>query len=97
SGQLMGGGNVRLSFVGIAGTNYALDRSFSLAPADWVPQLTNPAGTEGVLVFTNTPGQALTIFGASAPCPSYRWKMIGQKGQHLKTEGTHEGRPMENR
>jgi len=61
-GQLMGGGNMRLSFVGIAGTNYALDRSFSLASSNWVPQLTNPAGAGGVLVFTNAPNKATNNF-----------------------------------
>jgi alpha-tubulin suppressor-like RCC1 family protein len=55
SAQLLSGGNVSLSYVGIAGTNYALDHSFTLSPVNWVPQLTNPAGAGGVLVFTNTP------------------------------------------
>jgi len=61
-GQLMGGGNMRLSFVGIAGTNYALDRSFNLASSNWVPQLTNPAGAGGMLVFTNAPNTASNNF-----------------------------------
>ena len=47
---------MRLSFVGLAGTNYALDRTFSLSPpVNWVPQVTNPAGVNGVLLFTNAP------------------------------------------
>ena len=29
--------------------------SFSLKSANWVPQITNQAGTNGVLVFTNPP------------------------------------------
>ena len=62
SAQLLSGGNMRLSFVGMAGTNYALDRSFSLAPPNWVPQVTNPAGAGGVLVFTNTPDPATNNF-----------------------------------
>ena len=53
---------MQLSFVGIAGTNYALDRSFSLSPANWVPQATNPAGAGGVLVFTNTPNPTTNNF-----------------------------------
>jgi hypothetical protein len=53
SAQLLTGGNQRLSFVGNAGANYALDRSFSVVPANWVPQATNPAGSDGVLLFTN--------------------------------------------
>jgi hypothetical protein len=62
SGQLLNSGDVRLSFVGIAGTNYALDRSFSLVPANWMPQVTNPAGSGGALVFTNTPNKATNNF-----------------------------------
>ena len=62
SGQLLSGGSVRLSFVGIAGANYALDRSFSLMPANWVPQMTNSAGSGGVLVFTNTPDPTTNNF-----------------------------------
>jgi alpha-tubulin suppressor-like RCC1 family protein len=60
-GQLMGG-NMRLSFVGNTGTNYALDRCFNLASSNWVPQLTNPAGAGGVLVFTNAPNTATNNF-----------------------------------
>ena len=55
-------GNLRFSFVGLAGTNYALDRAFKLSPANWVPQATNPAGVGGVLVFTNTPNPATNNF-----------------------------------
>jgi alpha-tubulin suppressor-like RCC1 family protein len=62
SAQLLSGDNVSLSYVGIAGTNYELDHSFSLSPANWVPQLTNPAGAGGVLVFTNTPNTATNNF-----------------------------------
>jgi hypothetical protein len=52
--QLLSGGNMRLSFVGLAGTNYILDRSFNLSPPiNWVPQMTNPAGDNGLLIFTN--------------------------------------------
>jgi alpha-tubulin suppressor-like RCC1 family protein len=53
-GQDLGGGKMQMSFVGIAGANYALDRSSGLSPARWVPQTTNPANSFGVLVFTNT-------------------------------------------
>jgi hypothetical protein len=62
SAQLLSGGKVQLSFVGIAGTNYALDRTFNLAPANWVPQVTNPAGAGGVLIFTSTPNPAANNF-----------------------------------
>ena len=60
--QLLVTGNVQLSFVGIAGANYALDQSFTLAPADWMPQVTNPAGMGGALVFTNTPDPTTNNF-----------------------------------
>jgi len=60
--RLLSSGNVSLSFVGIAGTDYALDRTFSLSPADWLPVATNPAGPGGVLVFTNTPDPATNNF-----------------------------------
>ncbi len=54
-GELLSGSKVRLSFVGIDGTNYALDRTFNLKSAAWVPQTTNHADSVGALVFTNTP------------------------------------------
>jgi alpha-tubulin suppressor-like RCC1 family protein len=60
--QLLSDGNVRISYMGIAGTNYALDRSFKLAPPNWMPQATNSAGTDGVLIFTNMPDQANNNF-----------------------------------
>ncbi len=60
--QLLNGGNVGLAYVGIAGTNYELDRSFSLSPANWVPQVTNPADSSGALVFTNTPDATTNNF-----------------------------------
>jgi hypothetical protein len=63
SAQLLSGGKMRLSFAGIAGTNYALDRSFTLAPPNWLPQPTNPAGAGVVLIiFTNTPNTATNNF-----------------------------------
>jgi hypothetical protein len=60
--QLLSGGGVRLSFVGMAGANYALDNSFSLMPANWVPLVTNPAGSGGALVFTITPNEDTNNF-----------------------------------
>ena len=56
------GGNVQFTFVGIVGANYALDRSFRLAPANWVPQATNAANSIGALNFTNTPKPATNNF-----------------------------------
>ena len=60
--RLLSGGGAQLSFVGIPGANYALDRSFSLAPATWIPQATNPADDSGALVFTNAPETATNNF-----------------------------------
>ena len=60
--QLLSGGSVGLSYVGMTGTNYELDRSFSLSPADWIPQTTNPAGAGGVMVFTNMPNAITNNF-----------------------------------
>ena len=48
--------------MGQVGTNYALDRTFNLATANWVPQVTNPAGSGGVVLFTNTPNPATNNF-----------------------------------
>jgi alpha-tubulin suppressor-like RCC1 family protein len=60
--QPLSGGSMQLSFEGIAGANYALDRSFSLAPPNWIPQVTNPANSFGALVFTNSPDPATNNF-----------------------------------
>jgi alpha-tubulin suppressor-like RCC1 family protein len=60
--QLLNDGTVSLSFVGMAGTNYALDYTFSLSPANWVPLATNPADSGGALVFTNTPDPTTNNF-----------------------------------
>ncbi len=54
-GEIVSGGNIRLTYFGIPGTNYALDRTFNLAPPNWIPQATNMAGGGGLLLFTNTP------------------------------------------
>ena len=58
----MGGTNMQLSFVGVANANYALDRSSSLSPPNWIPQATNPAGSFGALVFTNPPDATTNNF-----------------------------------
>jgi alpha-tubulin suppressor-like RCC1 family protein len=60
--QLLNGGNVRLSFAGIAGLNYALEISTSLSPANWIPLSTNSTDISGSLVLTNTPDAATNIF-----------------------------------
>ena len=62
SGQLISGGGVRLTFNGLAGGNYALDRSNNLAPPNWEPQATNAADSTGVVTFTNVPDPATNNF-----------------------------------
>ncbi len=62
TGDLSGGTNIQLSFVGVANANYALDWSGSLSPANWIPQATNPASSFGPLVFTNAPVLATNNF-----------------------------------
>jgi alpha-tubulin suppressor-like RCC1 family protein len=62
TGQLLGGTNMQLSFLGDAVTKYALDRSFNLSPADWIPQATNFSDSGGALMFTNTPDATTNNF-----------------------------------
>ncbi|MCX6930904.1 MAG: hypothetical protein NT154_48030, partial [Verrucomicrobia bacterium] len=60
--QVLGVGGVRLSYAGNGGAKYAIDRTFKLAPANWVPLVTNAAGSDGLLVFTNTPNSNTNNF-----------------------------------
>jgi alpha-tubulin suppressor-like RCC1 family protein len=59
---ILRGTNMQLSFVGIANANYALERSSSLSPPNWIPQATNLAGSFGALVFTNPPDATTNNF-----------------------------------
>ena len=59
---VLSGSQMQLSFVGLAASNYALDRSFTLSPANWIPQVTNPADANGNLIFTNTPDATTNNF-----------------------------------
>jgi hypothetical protein len=53
--EVLGGSTVRLSYLGLVGTNYALDRAFNLtSPASWKPLVTNSAPLGGYLILTNT-------------------------------------------
>lgn len=52
---LLAGGDLRLACGGMAGTNYVLERAFSLTSPDWTAQATNAADANGVVIFTNTP------------------------------------------
>jgi hypothetical protein len=60
--ELLKDGNVRLTYLGDAGINYALERSSSLGNPDWVSLVTNTAPSGGVLVFTNTPDTSMNNF-----------------------------------
>jgi sugar lactone lactonase YvrE len=62
SSQLLSNGKMSLSFIGFPGGNYALDYSFSLSPANWIPQTTNLADVNGNLFFTNTVSSATNGF-----------------------------------
>jgi alpha-tubulin suppressor-like RCC1 family protein len=62
SSQILSGGNVQLSFMGIAGAKYALVRSSDLSPTNWIPQVTNTAGAGGALVLTNAPNATTMNF-----------------------------------
>jgi alpha-tubulin suppressor-like RCC1 family protein len=65
SAQIVNGGNVRLSYLGLSPVlypdnpyqvyYYALDRTFNLETPNWVPQATNYLDGFGGLVFTNAP------------------------------------------
>jgi autotransporter-associated beta strand protein len=49
-----GAGNAYLSYAGIPGYNYALDKATSITPPiTWVPQVTNTADGQGSLNYTN--------------------------------------------
>jgi subtilisin-like proprotein convertase family protein len=54
--QPISGGNVRLTFLGVVGYKYALELTHSLGlPMTWTSLVTNTAGFNGLLIFTNTP------------------------------------------
>ena len=47
------GGNAVLSYLGVPGTNYALEITHTLPATNWVPVITNTAAANGFLNFTN--------------------------------------------
>jgi hypothetical protein len=50
----LGNGSNVLTFLGIPNYQYALDLATNLTPpVNWMPQATNPAASNGVLIFTN--------------------------------------------
>ena len=57
------GGQVRLTYLGVPGYGYALDRTDNLAyPIQWIPQATNLTDGVGQLIFTNHPDAATNNF-----------------------------------
>jgi len=63
SAERLGGGAVRLTYIGLPGTNYALDHTFNLnSNIVWVPQVTNPAPPDGSINFTTTPDPTTNHF-----------------------------------
>ncbi len=53
--QAVGGGKVKLTFAGLPGVNYAVDRTFNLLPViQWTPLSTNFTDSSGSLILTNT-------------------------------------------
>jgi len=66
------------------GNRSALDRFFSLSPANEVPLETNPADAGGVLGFTNNPTKPPTISGASALCRNGALTHVEKKQIDLK-------------
>lgn len=63
SPQDLGGGTVALSYLGIPGYNYALDWTTNLTPPiNWMGVVTNTAGTNGGLNFTNTSAEPVSFY-----------------------------------
>jgi autotransporter-associated beta strand protein len=61
SAVVIGGGDLQLTYLGIPGTNYALEVTHDLTPpVSWAALQTNPASPTGQIVFTNTPSLAPT-------------------------------------
>jgi hypothetical protein len=60
--ELLKDGNVRLTYSGKAGINYALERSSSLGNPNWVSLVTNTDPSGGMLVITNTPDTTMNNF-----------------------------------
>lgn len=62
SSQLLDEGTMKLSYLGTPNQIYVLDRTLDLAPANWIPQMTNASGADGALIFTNTPDSTANNF-----------------------------------
>jgi hypothetical protein len=60
--EQLAGGDVRLTYSGEAGINYALERASSLGNPAWISLVTNTAPSGGVIVMTNTPDTSMNNF-----------------------------------
>ncbi len=60
--ELLKDGDVRLTYPGEAGVNYAVERSTSLVNPNWISEVTNTAPSDGMLVVTNTPNIRVNNF-----------------------------------
>lgn len=60
--QSLGGGSIRLTYLGIPGNNYALDWRTNLSAGNWIPVMTNVAASNGYLIFTNTSVESLNFY-----------------------------------
>jgi len=60
--RLLTGGDLELSFQGVPGTNYELQRAFSPLSPVWISQATNPARAGSTLIFTNSPDPTTNNF-----------------------------------
>ena len=59
----IGNGSVVLNYLGVPGYNYALDWATNLsAPINWMAVITNTAGANGALNFTNTSTEPANYF-----------------------------------
>lgn len=58
----LGGGALRLNYLGIPGNNYALDWRTNLSLGAWIPLMTNAAASNGWLIFTNTSAEPQNFY-----------------------------------
>jgi len=58
----LGGGAIRLSYLGVPGNNYAIDWRTNLSLGSWIPLTTNAAASDGWLIFTNTSAEPQSFY-----------------------------------
>ena len=65
---------MEFSYIGYPATNYALDRTFNLAPPiDWVARKTNLMSRIGLLLFNDAPVPGTNNFWRIRAIPGYLW------------------------